>query len=156
MRTALLLKGRKEIKWVVVGGGHVDDYRPKIKEMGLEDSMQFIGHLDKPYAAIAAMDIFTLLSTANEGISQASLQAAYLSRPLITTSVGGLPEVCIDGKTGILVPPFSPEKTADAVCTLADNPRLRQVLGKQGKALVEERLFLSAPLDQIGGCLSIV
>ena len=71
-----LLKGRKEIKWVVVGGGHVDDYRPKIKEMGLEDSMQFIGHLDKPYAAIAAMDIFTLLSTANEGISQASLQAA--------------------------------------------------------------------------------
>jgi glycosyltransferase involved in cell wall biosynthesis len=149
LQTAKRLKEHKQIKWVVVGGGHVDDYRPKVGEMGLEGCVQFIGHLEKPFAAIAAMDIFTLLSTANEGISQASLQAAYLSRPLITTDVGGLPEVCIDGKTGIVVPFFSPEKTADAVLALAENSALRMRLGVQAKALVVERFTFKHTLDQM-------
>lgn len=149
LQTAKRLQEYKHIKWVVVGGGHVDDYRPKVREMGLEECVQFIGHLEKPFVAMAAMDIFTLLSTANEGISQASLQAAYLSRPLITTDVGGLPEVCIDGKTGIVVPPFSVEKTAEAVLALAENPALRLQFGAQGKALVVERFTFRHTLDQM-------
>jgi glycosyltransferase involved in cell wall biosynthesis len=149
LQTAKRLKEHKQIKWVVVGGGYIEDYRPKIREMGLEDCVQFIGHLERPYAAIAAMDIFTLLSTANEGISQASLQAAYLGRPLLTTNVGGLPEVCIDGRTGILVPPFSPEKTAEAVLALAEDSSLRHRLGSQAKALVEEHFTFKHTLDQM-------
>jgi glycosyltransferase involved in cell wall biosynthesis len=149
LRAAQLLQQHKEIKWVVVGGGHVDDYRPKAYAMGLEKSVIFTGHLDTPYSAIGAMDIFVLLSTANEGISQASLQAAYLSRPLITTPVGGLPEVCIEGKTGMIVPVFSPEKTAEAVLALARDPHRRRSLGAQAKALVEERFTLKHTLDQM-------
>ena len=106
LKAAQILQGRKEIKWVVVGGGHVNDYCPKLKTLGLEGTVVFAGHLDVPYAAIAAMDIFLLLSTAHEGISQASLQAAYLGRPLVTTSVGGLPEVCLDGEQARLYPLF--------------------------------------------------
>ena len=149
LRAAQLLQHHKEIKWVVVGGGHVDDYRPKAKAMGLEKSVIFTGHLDKPYSAMGAMDIFVLLSTANEGISQASLQAAYLSRPLITTPIGGLPEVCIEGKTGMIVPVFSPEKTAEAVLALALDPYRRRALGAQAKALVQERFTLKHTLDQM-------
>jgi L-malate glycosyltransferase len=156
LRTAQLLQHHKEIKWLIVGGGHVDDYRPKAKAMGLEKSVIFTGHLDRPYSAIGAMDIFALLSTANEGISQASLQAAYLCRPLITTSVGGLPEVCIEGKTGMIVPLFSPEKTAEAVLTLAHDPNRRHSLGAQAKALVEECFTLKHTLDQMEGvCFDI-
>jgi glycosyltransferase involved in cell wall biosynthesis len=95
------------------------------------------------------MDIFMHLNTANEGISQASVQAAYLSRPLITTPIGGLPEVCIDGKTGIIVPVLSPEKTADAVMALAENSHLRNILGSQAKALVEENFTLKQTIDQM-------
>ena len=73
LRAAVVLKDRKEIKWVVVGGGHVEDYRSKIPEMGLEKTVMFTGHLEAPFSAIRAMDIFVLLSTAHEGISQASL-----------------------------------------------------------------------------------
>lgn len=149
LQTARLLQNRTEIKWVVVGGGHVEDYRPKIKTMGLEDSVFFTGHIEVPFAAIAAMDVFMLLSTANEGISQSSLQAAYLSRPLITTAIGGLPEVCIEGKTGILVPASSPTKTAEAVLTLSGNARLREQLGANGKKLVEEKFTFGQTLDQM-------
>ncbi len=149
LKAAVLLKERKEIKWVVVGGGHVDDYRSKIFELGLEGIVTFTGHLETPYSAILAMDIFALLSTAHEGVSQASLQAAYLERPLLTTTVGGLPEVCIDGVTGLIVPPASPEAVAQAVVRLADRPLLRKLYGIEARRLVEKKFMLSQMLDQM-------
>lgn len=149
LRTAQLLKEYAHLKWVIVGGGHLQDYIPKVSQLGLEGVVQFTGHLENPYNAIAAMDIFALLSTANEGISQASLQAAYLERPLITTAVGGLPEVCISGKTGLIVPPFDAEKTAEAVLALSKNSLLRQNLGSQAKNLVTEKFTIEHMLDQM-------
>jgi len=156
LKAAVLLKERKEIKWVVVGGGHVDDYRSKIPELGLEKIVTFTGHLEAPFYAIRAMDIFVLLSTAHEGVSQASLQAAYLERPLVTTPVGGLPEVCLDGKTGLLIPPLSPESIAKAVTKLVDNPSLRIQLGSQGKQLVEEQFTLQRTLDEMEKVYSLI
>lgn len=147
LQAAKLLKAYTHIKWVIVGGGHVDDYRPEISNMGLDGIVTFTGHLERPFPAIQAMDIFTLLSTAHEGISQASLQAAYLERPLITTSVGGLPEVCIHGTTGFVVKPKSPEEVAKAVLQLAENPLLREKMGRAAKQLVEEKFTLKHTLD---------
>ncbi|MBS0604742.1 MAG: glycosyltransferase family 4 protein [Verrucomicrobia bacterium] len=156
LAAAAMLKDRKEIKWVVVGGGHVDDYRSKVPELGLEGIVTFTGHLEAPYSAIRAMDIFVLLSTAHEGVSQASLQAAYLERPLVTTTVGGLPEVCLDGITGFVVPPFSPEAVAKAVSRLADNPALRKQFGAQGRHLVEERFTLNHTLDEMEKVYNVI
>lgn len=149
LKAAEILKSRKRIKWVVIGGGHVDDYRPKVKELHLENSVIFTGHLENPYPAIAALDIFLLLSTAHEGISQASLQAAYLQRPLITTPIGGLPEVCIPGKTGLLVSPFSPQEVSQAVSMLAEDPLLRATLGLHAKKLVEEKFTFEQTLNHM-------
>lgn len=149
LQAAVLLRANKRIKWVVVGGGHLQDFLPKLDELRLKEIVTFTGHLDPPYAAIAAMDIFMLLSTANEGISQATLQASYLERPLITTTVGGLPEVCLHGKTGIVVPPFSPVKIAEAVEILGSNPGLRQEYGKSAKSHVVEKFTFQKTLDQM-------
>jgi glycosyltransferase involved in cell wall biosynthesis len=149
MSAALALKDEPKLKWVIVGGGHVRDYQKAAHEMGLDDVLTFTGHIDSPFAAIAAMDIFALLSTANEGVSQASLQAAYLGRPLITTPIGGLPEVCIDGQTGIIVPTFSSEKFAAAVLRLKNNPALRQEFGAKARQHVEDKFLISQMLDQM-------
>ncbi|MES2122138.1 MAG: glycosyltransferase family 4 protein [Chlamydiota bacterium] len=149
LKAAVLLKEHKQIKWVIVGGGHVDDYRPKIAQMNLEGTVVFTGHLEPPFAAIQAMDIFTLLSTAHEGISQASLQAAYLRRPLITTTIGGLPEVCLDGITGWVVPPFSPQAIADAVLKLSQDAALRRKMGDEAHQLVTEKFMIEHTLDQM-------
>ena len=135
MQAAKIVKEQdKRIKWVVIGGGHVKDYMSSVDTLGIKDVLSFTGHLESPYAAIGALDIFALLSTAHEGVSQASLQAAYLQRPLITTSIGGLPEVCIQGETGLIVPPFSPEKVAEAVLQLANDPALRKTMGENAKS----------------------
>jgi glycosyltransferase involved in cell wall biosynthesis len=149
LKAAQLLREHKQLKWVVVGGGYVKEYLPKVQELGLNGIVTFTGHLESPYAAIAAMDVFTLLSTAHEGISQASLQAAYLERPLITTSTGGLPEVCLMGKTGIVVPPFSPEKVAEAVLLLSEDPALRLSYGRYAKELVLQKYTLAHTLKEM-------
>ncbi len=153
---AKLLKNYPKLKWVIVGGGYLDHFRPLVDD-SVDDSIHltFTGHLDDPFPAIAALDIFALLSTAHEGISQASLQAAYLKKPLIMTTVGGLPEVCLQGKTGIQVPPFAPDRVAEAVRQLAENPDLRNTYGDSARKLVEEKFLLQHTLDnmeKIYGC----
>lgn len=149
LKAAALLKAEKNIKWVVIGGGYVDQYKPLARELGVEESVVFTGHLDYPFTAIAALDIFALLSTAHEGVSQASLQAAYLQKPLITTDIGGLPEVCLQGKTGFIVPPFCSEQVAEAVKSLVGKPALRQQFGQNASSLVHEKFTFSSMLDRM-------
>ena len=156
LHAAVMLKERKEIKWVIVGGGHIDDYRAKIPELGLEKIVTFTGHLEAPFSAIRAMDIFVLLSTAHEGVSQASLQAAFLERPLVTTTIGGLPEVCLDGINGLVIPPHSPDSVAKAVLKLAESPHLRVEYGSNGKKHVEEKFTIRQTLDEMENIYHLV
>lgn len=149
LKAAQLLKSEKNLRWAIIGGGYLDEYKPIAKELGVEDIVTFTGHLESPYAAISALDIFTLLSTGHEGISQASLQAGFLQKPMVTTTIGGLPEVCIEGKTGILVPPFSPEKVAEAVIKLKSDPDLRKQMGENAKLLVVEKFTYAQMLDSM-------
>lgn len=149
LRAADLLRGEAGIKWVIIGGGHEKEYRQLAKDLGLGGIVHFTGHLDPPFTAIGALDAFTLLSTANEGVSQAILQAAFLEKPLIATATGGLGEVCIDRVTGLLVDPFSPDQVARAALALRRDPALCKEFGHRGRALVEESFTLCRTIDQM-------
>jgi glycosyltransferase involved in cell wall biosynthesis len=147
LAAADLLRNERNIRWVIIGAGHQDAYRQRARELRLEGIVHFTGHLPNPVPALQAIDLFALLSTAHEGISQAILQAAFLEKPLIATPVGGLGEVCLDGQTGIIVPPFSPQKVADAVRLLAADQKLRQKWGKNGHDLVLKHFTIQHTLD---------
>lgn len=146
---AHVLRDVKNLKWVIVGGGHSEVHKQKAKELKLEGIVHFTGHLENPFPALAAMDVFTLLSTAHEGVSQAILQAAYLGKPLVATGVGGLGEVCIDQETGISVAPFSPQQVATAILTLKQDGQLLNKLGLGAKKLVEKKFTLAQTLDEM-------
>lgn len=149
LMAADILRGIHNLKWVIIGGGHAERHHKKAEELKLSSIVTFTGHLDHPFSAIQALDVFALLSTTHEGVSQAILQAAYLERPLIATPTGGLKEVCLDGKTGRVVPPYSPEKIADAVVTMLDNPQLRTLFGQEAKKLVLEKFTMKHTLDEM-------
>lgn len=149
LQAAHLLREVPRLRWVVIGGGHAEIHHRKAKELQLDGIVYFTGHLDNPFPAMGALDIFTLLSTANEGVSQAILQAAYLEKPLIATATGGLCEVCLDGETGISVPIFSPDSVARAVLTMKEDPALRKQFGERAKNLVCERFIFEKTLDQM-------
>jgi len=139
----------RDSKWVIIGGGHDEQFKQMALDLNLGGIVHFTGHLEDPFPAIGALDIFTLLSTAHEGVSQAILQAAFLSKPLIATATGGLGEVCIHNKTGIQVDPFSPVQVAQAVLQLRNDPGLRTDFGSAARRLVEERFTLASTIDQM-------
>jgi glycosyltransferase involved in cell wall biosynthesis len=149
IKAAHLLRDIKQLKWVVIGDGYVERFKELVHEYALGDRFFFTGHLDDPSVALGALDIFTLLSTANEGISQASLQAAYLRKPLITTTVGGLPEICRHKETGLLVPPSCPKEVAAAVLALYDEPEDRILFGEKARQCVENKFTMRHTLDQM-------
>ena len=145
------LRHISEIRWVIIGGGHAERHRQKALNLKLDGIVHFTGHLENPFPALAALDAFALFSTAHEGVSQALLQAAYLGRALIATSIGGLGEVCIDRQTGLQVAPFSPVEVARAVLELKENAPFREELARGARRLVEEHFLLQHTLDQMEG-----
>ncbi|MBX9744181.1 MAG: glycosyltransferase [Chlamydiales bacterium] len=149
LQAANLLRHDERIRWVIIGGGHFDTYKRKAEQLRLEGILHFTGHLENPYPAIGALDLFALLSTANEGVSQAILQAAYLQKPLIATSTGGLGEVCIPEETGIQVDKYAPHQVVSAVLRLQNSPLTRLHLGQRAQQVVLESFTFDKMLDQM-------
>ena len=146
---AVLLRSEPRLRWVIIGGGHQETYRKRASELGLDGIVHFTGHLTNPIPALKGLDAFALLSTAHEGVSQAILQAAYLEKPLIATATGGLCEVCMDGKTGIQVPPNSPDRVADAVISLMNDQEIRKFFGSQARELVLSHFTFEKTIDEM-------
>jgi glycosyltransferase involved in cell wall biosynthesis len=66
------------------------------------------------------------------------LEALAMARPVVATAVGGVPTVVIDGVTGVLVAPDSPDELANAIADTLERPD-RAELGAAGAKLIEER-----------------
>jgi glycosyltransferase involved in cell wall biosynthesis/ubiquinone/menaquinone biosynthesis C-methylase UbiE len=70
-----------------------------------------------------------------DGLPVSIIDAAICAVPTIATPVAGVPELVIDGETGLLVPERSPEKLADAIRRVADEPALARALGARAREL---------------------
>ena len=71
------------------------------------------------------------LNGKREGFGVAAIEAEAMEIPVVATRVGGVPEVVLDGETGILVGPGSSEQLAQAILTLIENPALRRQMGER-------------------------
>jgi glycosyltransferase involved in cell wall biosynthesis len=67
-----------------------------------------------------------------------------LGRPVVATTVGGTPELVLDGETGLLVPPRDVEALTAALTRVLDDGDLRRRLGEAGKRRVAERFSSQA------------
>jgi glycosyltransferase involved in cell wall biosynthesis len=72
-----------------------------------------------------------IFPTLHENLSCALLEACAAGLAIIASNVGGNPEVIQHGKTGILIPAKNPEKLADAILLLVENPEKREKLATQ-------------------------
>lgn len=156
LQAANILRNEKNLKWIIIGGGHGEKYIKLAKELALDDIVIFTGHLDNPFDGLGALDAFALLSTAHEGVSQASLQASFLQKPIIGTPIGGIKEVCIDDQTGIMVEPFSPLQVKEAVLKLKSSKELCLAMGQRAKELVLKKFTYKEMLDRMEGVYSML
>ena len=103
------------------------------RELSLDDTLIFTGLRRDVADILAAMDV-AVLSSDHEGSPLSVMEYMEAARPVVATNVGGIPDLVVDGVTGILVPPRDPTALAAAISGLLDDPDLRRRLGEAGRA----------------------
>ncbi len=84
-----------------------------------------------------------------EPLGNATLEAMAYGLPVIGGNVGGIPEMIVEGTTGTLIPPKSPQALAEAVeCLLAD-AALRKRMGEAARSRCEEMFSLEAHVEAV-------
>jgi glycosyltransferase involved in cell wall biosynthesis len=127
---------------------------PRIAEIGdaarargLGDRVLVLGHRDDVPRILAASDVVVDASYAGLGITGSIREALACERPVVATTVEGMPELVLDGETGLLVEPRAPRALAEAVVRLLENPTAAQAMARAGRKRVEASFSLRAKLD---------
>jgi len=133
---------------VVVGAGpQRQAWESLANALGAGEHIRFVGEQTDVPAWLVACDVF-VLSSDWEGMPNAVLEAMAAGRPVVATAVGGTPDVVLDGKTGLLVPPRDPAALAQAIQSLLDDPARARIMGLAGRRRVEEHFSLAAVVSQ--------
>lgn len=94
-------------------------------------------------------DIFAGPSVFEPGPGNVYLEAMACGKPVIACNTGGAPEVVLDGRTGLLVPPNDAEALAEAIATLAEDAAQRRGLGENGRNWVVENFSIEKYTDKV-------
>ena len=121
--------------------------KARVKELDIVKKVTFTGFRSDSEALMKHFDIFCLPSI-SEGLSSAILVAMASSLPVVATQAGGIPELVIDGETGILVPPGDVAQLADGLCKVLESPQLQKKMGGAGRQRIEERFTLERKLKE--------
>jgi glycogen synthase len=120
-------------------------------EEGLDEklSKQLEGHLNIVWInkMLPQNEVVALLSAASVFVAPSlyepfgimNLEAMACQRPVVSTRVGGITDVVLDGETGLLVPPNNPDELANAVSKIVADPKLGEHMGEAGRRRVEDR-----------------
>jgi glycosyltransferase involved in cell wall biosynthesis len=132
-----------DVPIVAAGTGPLD------KELATTQ-IRHLGQLDRrALQAIIAKAAFTVVpSSSHEAFPYVALESLAMSKPVIATRVGGLPEIVQPGLTGELVDPEDAPALAAAIRRLWRDPELATMLGAAGRELVREQFTLESQLDR--------
>jgi glycosyltransferase involved in cell wall biosynthesis len=116
---------------------HYVEVAKKLDELGIRENFIFTGHREDVPRLIAAMD-FCVLSTHREGFPLSILESMALQKPVVATSVGGIPEIVIPGVNGLLHEHQDSLGLASSIISLIDSPARCKQLGRAAKEYVRK------------------
>ena len=131
-----------DARFLIIGDGSTKDQAHKLaSKLNIEKDVFFAGrvpHLYIPHI-LDRMAYMCVLPSLKELLPFFVLEAMAAAKPVVSTSVGGVPEAIRNSWNGYLVPPRNPESLAAAITGLLDNPDKSMQMGVRGRKLVEER-----------------
>lgn len=135
---ATVKKAIPNVTFIGVGGRPKSGtaYEQKILKLissyNLQDSFKFTGYRTDVSDIMSALDLLVLPSH-SEAFGRVLVEAMAAGKPVIGTTVGGIPEIIEDGITGLLVPPASPDDLAQAIIKILQDPDLAHRMGAAGR-----------------------
>jgi glycosyltransferase involved in cell wall biosynthesis len=125
----------------------VAELRQAAAERGVDGLVTFEGFRADVAQVMADLDVFVLPSRW-EGFGLVLVEAMAAGRPVVASAVGPIPEIVVDGVTGLLVPRDDPAALAEAVIRLLRDPELATAFGRAGRARVERDLRVETMVER--------
>lgn len=130
-----------KLKLYIGGNGEIEHVKQLIKEYGIADIVIFEGWVsgDKKIELLNKSDAY-ILPSYKEGLPISILEAMSYGMPIISTPVGGIPEIVSNGENGYLVEPGNKEDIYKAIMSLLNDADLRNRMGRISLSRVGEHL----------------
>jgi len=111
--------------------------------LGIESVVTFTGFRSDVQRATAELDVVVHASTKGEPFGQVIVEAMAAGKPVVATDGGGVPEIVLDGLTGILVPMGDAPAMAHAVCRILSDPSGAKAMGERARQRVADHFTLA-------------
>jgi glycosyltransferase involved in cell wall biosynthesis len=124
----------------------MDELKETASKLGLKHALVFTGFRDDVADFYKIADLY-VMSSVQEGLGTAVLDAMALAKPVVATHCGGLPEIIHDGKTGRLVAPADPEALAQGIVDMLTRVEAAKSMAKEGQSMVQKSFSIDAMVD---------
>ncbi len=146
---ALAADNLPNIYLLLVGDGPEEhQIRKTVKDLELENWVGFFPFTAEPELAFEQVDITVLPSVAKEGLPNILQESLAMKVPVVASDLGGISEVVFDGETGLLVKPGDVDELASAIDTLWSKQIEYQMMGEDGRRLVESKFDRMSQFDK--------
>jgi glycosyltransferase involved in cell wall biosynthesis len=147
---ALLAPQRPRLLLLQAGyaGQCTDDLRARASRAELRDHVRFLGHRTDVPELLAAADLFVFPSL-DEGLGGSAIEAMALGLPIVASDIPAMREIHDPGRNALLVPPSNPQKLADAIAQLLDDPAMRTAFGLRSRQIFDERFTLEQSAERM-------
>jgi len=142
---------------IVGEGAERDRLEALTASLELRDRVTFTGYIpdDVLHGLIGRCDALVLPAVndsvlGTEGLGVVLIEALSHGKPVIASDTGGIPDIVLHERTGLLVPPGDVEVLAASMRRLIDNPDLAQALGAAGRAHVEAKFSWPVIVEALG------
>jgi glycosyltransferase involved in cell wall biosynthesis len=137
---------------LVAGDG--DQRDALVRRAAANRRVRFLGSVPDPGAVYAAADVVVLPSRGGDSMPATLIEAGLRGRPVISTAVAAIPEIVVDGQTGVVVSPWDGRAFAAAVHNLASNATRRASLGAAARQHCERRFSIDVVARQWAATLT--
>ncbi len=146
---AIVVRSVPDARVVIVGEGELEPrLRKQIRDLHLERHVLLAGFRPDALSLQKGFDLFAL-SSVTEGMGSVLLDAMAMGQATVATRAGGIPEVVVDGHTGVLVPVRDAQALAAAIVGLLKDPDRRARLGAAARDRVRENFSVERMVQRV-------